>query len=775
MKRISSLFLSFLFFFQSSLVLAKEESIRYSKSFEVQAPVKSSALSRFKKTKQLGPCEINFIKLVNGKIPEEVFTNSATNIWSKKFNERLYLDELMEIEEFKNVATRMKYLEDYTRLIHKDEVYVRNLSKVVNQMYREGLIKFDDLKLLFFNKQFTHARFSFSYSNQSMISSLEFDPVKLSLIDDFVGKSSHLGKTAREEYTQIFRQSNITADQLQIAIDSGFTLRQGRKDIEHLRNYMDFLDKYKKNPIGRAKLRVGLKNIERIFDPSEVPGKFNISKFWKPHKKFLTNTPENLNRRDAIDALFKNVDLDSDLKRQYKRYLTESRLSQENIEYLSKQGPKFLDDEMALRKFKEYMIYMDYLPQYRLKGALKNFNKVFELGDDVRFFVPDQVLPPHKQFLAQRKKVANVEEKKYKTILQDLKQQQKDDLMKELDEMLKAKSQGVPIDEVRLAQIKKELNSTELSEELVKRAKQMAKGEANVFSKLLNGCNSGGSARMQSAARKFKRFKLALAVGGTPFFYLTKNWDKKEEDPFFWEKLGQEMAIGLFFTMVGNKIVTNTNQGFWAKYLEGYVKFSGLDLISAGSYDALFGANSYVRYFQQIYKGGEIPPSAVEEELKKLQESEDFEKDFQALKDFMDEKAKDANFKNFLDKHINLSTYSSLDDDYHITQEDLETEEAREVMMELLAEKIYLMNMGDWPIFQTGNKGMDRWAFYRGRNILFDMKGMAINLAIFEIMCRMPAGAAAIPHWGLILGLTLGDWMLSGSFTYNIRREAINQ
>jgi hypothetical protein len=776
MKRISALSFAFIFYFQATFVFA-DENLRYvNKSVEVEVPKgKPSVLSKFKKTRQLGPCEINFVRMLDGQLPEEVFRNSATNIWSKKFNERLYLDELMDVETFKNPATRMQHLENFAKLIYKDEQYVKNLSKLVNQMYREGLVKFDDLKHLFFQRNFSHAKFSFSYSNQSMIASMEFDPVKISLIDDFVSKSK-LGKQASAEYVQIFRQSELTADQMAMLIDSTSGLRAGSRNIELTRNYMEFLGKFKsKNPIKRAKLNNGIKNFEKIFDPKEAPGKFNISKFWKPHKKFLSDTPENLNRKEAIDSLFKDIDLDGEIKRQYKKYLTESRLTQENIEYLAKRDPLFLDDEAALRKFKEYMIYMDYLPGYKLREALKNFNKVFKMSDDVRFFVPDQALPPHKQFLAQRQKVAKVEEKKFKTIVQDFKQQQRDDLMKELDELLSARAQGIPVDEVRIAQIRKELNSTELSPELLERARRMAKGEASVFSRLFNGCNSGGSIKMQSAARKFKNFKLALAIGGTPFFYLTKNWDKKEQDPFFWEKLGQEMAIGLFFTFVGNKIVTNTNQGFWRKYLEGYVKFGLLDLGNAASYDALFGANSYIRYFQSIYNGGELTPSQVEVEFEKLKQSETFEEDMQALMDYMEEKAQDANFKNFLDKHFNLSTYSSLGDEFKITQEDLETDEAREVMMELLAEKIYLMNMGDWPIFQTGNKGMDRWAFYRSRNILFDMKGMFINLAIFEIMCRMPGGVKGIPHWGLILGLTLGDWMLSGRFTYNIRREAINQ
>lgn len=791
MKRISYLLIAFILFFETTYVaFAEEASVRYSSNISESLNSVSRGASRlsgaFKKTTQLGPCEINFVRLVNGKLPEAVFTNSSTNLWSKNFKERLLLDELMDIPEFKNPATRMKYFEGYTKLIYKDEVYVENVSKLVNQMYREGLIKFDDLKALFINRKYPYAKFTFSYSNQSLISSLEFDPQKLSLIDDLI-KQSDIGQNAAAEYAQIFKRSNLNAEQLQLAVDSGLVLKQSRKDIELTRSYFEFLEKFKKNAIGKAKVNSALKNIDKIYDPDNLKW-YDISKLWKPHKQFLSDAPENLNRIEAVKNLLSGRNLPSDIKRQYRKYLTESRLSQENIEFLAKQNPIFLTDDQSIRRFKEYMIYLDYIPEYRMQKALKSFNKAinpketnvrvfgkdFNLNESLYMF-PDFILPPHIQFLKQTKKVANVEKRKLSTIIQDMKQQQRKELSDELYELVLAKQQGLPIDEVRYAQVKKQINDTELPEELMKRAREQARGEANVFSRLLNGCNSGGSVRMQSAAKKFKRFKLALAVGGTPFFYLTKNWDKKDEDPFFWEKLGQEMAIGLFFTMVGNKIVTGTDKGFWGKYLEGYLKFGALDLLSAGSYDALFGANSYVRYFQSLYNGGEVKPSEVEKEFERLKNSETFDEDFQALMTFMEQKSEAANTKNLLDKYFNLSTYSSLDEDFKITQEDLESEEAREVMMELLAEKIYLMNMGDWEIFQTGNKGMDRWSFYRTRNLLFDMKGMAVNLAIFEIMCRMPAGAKGIPHWGLILGLTIGDWMLSGKFTYKIRREAINQ
>ena len=94
-------------------------------------------------------------------------------------------------------------------------------------------------------------------------------------------------------------------------------------------------------------------------------------------------------------------------------------------------------------------------------------------------------------------------------------------------------------------------------------------------------------------------------------------------------------------------------------------------------------------------------------------------------------------------------------------------------MMELIAERIYLQGMGSWPMFQTGGKDTDRWAFYRARNLAWDLKGLALNLTIFQMMCREPFGK--VGSWVAILGMVVGDSYLSGDLTYQYRRDAINQ
>ena len=766
MRKLLHLFLLFVLFFETTVAYAILPDGLIPQSLNSSDPA-----SYLTTKKQLSPCEINFVKLLNGQIPVEVMGAKKTSLWSKGFNVRNYLDEIKGSPGFKTSNDRLTYLESLGKFAHKDEIFVENITDLANLMRNEGLVSANDLRRIFVDKRHPFVTFSFSHNQNKLLSTVNIDPAKEKLIESIL-ESASIGKNTRMEYRQILRGSELSADDLKVAVNSGLRLRKDKASVETFRHYIDFLDGYTVKKISKAKLRSGLENIERIYDAYE-PRWYDVDSWFKPHKKFLAHTPENLSREDAIVNVVREAGLSSAMRKEYESVLRRSGLTQEQIEYAHKNGMILRDDQKSFERFKEYMVYLDYLPSYKVKNGLKNIEKIYAFDDETRFFIPASALPTHKAFIAQRNKVLKLESKRYSEIERDFKMQEKDKLMKELDEIMEAKARGDAVDEERILQIKREVDDVGLSPSLLKRARAQAQGEANIFRRLMNGCNGGGSARLASATKKFKNFKIALALGGTPLFYLTKNWDKKDEDPFFWEKLGQEMVMGLFFTLVANKIVTNTNKSFWARYLEGYVKFGSLDVLSAGSYELLFGPQSYIRHFQQIYKGGPVAPNVIEEELEKLKESPTFEQDVKDLMAYLEEMSEKKNFKNLLDKHFNLSTYSSLDENFKITQEDLESEEAREIMLELLAEKMYLNSMGDWPILQTGNSGMDRWLFYRGRNVLFDIKSMALNIAMFEIMCREPLGK--VGSWGLVFALVLGDWMYTGDLTYNWRREAINQ
>lgn len=599
----------------------------------------------------LNPCEISFVKLLNGKLPAEVRGNAALNMWDERFNPELLLNDL---KIMKTKEARLDFLKNLKKLVYKDQDYVDNISSVVNMMVKKKMIGLEDIRSIFLKENFGAAKFYYSKTAKELTGKLNIDESKLSVVKEIVADQS-LSKTIQKEYSDILLFSNRTAEELEVAVKSGMKLRSDAKSLQQFKEYMEFLDLAKPK-----KALKGLKEVEKIYD-------FNF-------------------KHSALTI--------------------------------------------------------------------------------------DAINPPHKQFLAQKSRLRSFEEKRLREIEKNLKMQMDDDLIKEMNEIRNREKMGLKVDKARKKELESKIDDIELNKGLKKRALNQAKGERRIYRKLMNGCNSGDSKRLASAKKKFAKFKIALALGGTPLFYWMKNKDKIDKDPYWYERLGYEWAVGLAFTFIGNKIVTNSNTSFWRKYLEGYAKFSALDGVSALGYDALFGKNSYIRYFQQIYKGKDLPPSEIEEEFEKLKNSPTFEEDIKGLMAYLNERASDNNVKNFLDNHLNLGAYSSLEDE-RITQEDLETEEGREMMMELLAERMYLQNMGNWPVFQTGNTGLDRWSFYRMRNIVWDMKGLALNIAIFQIMCREPLGK--VGSWGLILGLVLGDQFFSGDITYGMRRDAINQ
>ena len=49
---------------------------------------------------KLSPCEINFVKLLNGRIPAETMGYEKTSLWDEEFLEKNYLDALEESGEF---------------------------------------------------------------------------------------------------------------------------------------------------------------------------------------------------------------------------------------------------------------------------------------------------------------------------------------------------------------------------------------------------------------------------------------------------------------------------------------------------------------------------------------------------------------------------------------------------------------------------------------------------------------------------------------------------
>lgn len=501
---------------------------------------------------------------------------------------------------------------------------------------------------------------------------------------------------------------------------------------------------------------------------------FEFASFTLSANKVDIRSHLNLDPRKVsiVGKIIKEQHISKQFRAEYKSALLQSSLTIDNLQYMESIGMKLYSDKNKLTQFKKYMEFLDNTKPQKLKKGMKHINDIYDFKFKASKIAYNPIRKPHKQFLTQNARLNKFIDRRANELERIFKLHQKNGIIGEIDAAAEKEANGLLVRVQEKLRFKKKIDDLELSPALKKRARSQAVHEAAIYRKLLNGCNSGSSQRLEVASKKFSRFKFGLALGVTPTLYVYKNQDKMDTDPYFWEKLGHEMAMGLFFTFVGNKIITNTGSGFWRKYLEGYIKFGALSYAEALSYDELFGNKSFIRHFQKIYKK-DVPESELRIQFEKLKSSPTFEADIKKLADYLEMMSKKNNTKNFLDKYLDLSAYSSADSKLKITREDLESEEAREMMMELLAERIYLQNMGDWPFFQTGSKGNDRFLFYRTKDVIWDVKGLMVNLAIFEIMCREPFGK--VGSWVAVLSIIIGDKIYTGDLTYGYRREAINQ
>lgn len=520
---------------------------------------------------------------------------------------------------------------------------------------------------------------------------------------------------------------------------------------------------YKNNKINHRFLKRNFldKNFEHV--------SFHLSKNQNEVYAQLDFDPEKV---DIVNKILSEHELSNFYKQEYYTVLIQSNRSVDEFRILDQANIKFSENPKDLEQFKKYIDFLDNSKPHVAKKGLAKINEIYNYSYRHGVLPFNPLMSPEKKFLDQMSRLKQFQERRVRELERTFKLHQKNGVVAEIDAAAEREANGLRVRLEEKLRFKKKIDDLELPHALKTRARNQALHETNIYRRLLNGCNSGSSQRLANAAKKFARFKFALALGVTPMMYVSKNKDKMDTDPYFWEKLGHEMVMGVMFTMVGNKLFTNSSTTFWRKYFEGYIKFGALSYLEAASYDELFGSKSLIRYFQKIYKP-DVPESELELELEKLRESPTFEKDVKDLVTYLEEKKKLDNTKNFVDKYMDLSKEKSAMDPLKITQEDLESEEAREMVMELLAERIYLQNMGEWAFFQTGSKANDRFLFYRARNVAWDLKGLMLNLAIFELMCREPFGK--IGSWGVILSLVIGDSMLANDVTYEYRREAINQ
>ena len=317
--------------------------------------------------------------------------------------------------------------------------------------------------------------------------------------------------------------------------------------------------------------------VSRLHKAKKIDHKFIKTYFTRHDFEFATFTLSS-NRVDIksqldldprkvsiVAKLIKEQHLSKYFSKEYKSLLLQSNLSIDNLQYMDSIGMKLHGNKKHLVQFQKYIEFLDNTKAQKMKKAMKHINDIYDFNFKPSHISYNPLRKPHKQFLTQNARLNKFIDRRANELERTFKLHQKNGIVGEIDAAAEKEANGILVRVQEKLRFKKKIDDIELSPALKQRARAQAIHEAAIYRKLLNGCNSGSSQRLAGARKKFSRFKFALALGLTPTLYIYKNQDKMDTDPYFWEKLGHEMAMGLFFTFVGNKIITNTGSGFWRK------------------------------------------------------------------------------------------------------------------------------------------------------------------------------------------------------------------
>jgi hypothetical protein len=282
-------------------------------------------------------------------------------------------------------------------------------------------------------------------------------------------------------------------------------------------------------------------------------------------------------------------------------------------------------------------------------------------------------------------------------------------------------------------------------------ARSKAREKSRIYENVSNGCKTKGSSpENKAAAKKFAKFKMFIGTTNTIGAYAYFNWDKDKDLQWF-SKLGYEISISMIMSWINSKILTNPNAGYVQKALMNYGTYAVSDIFSSIGYAKLFGTSN----------------KKIEEEYEKLKNDPDFKEKLKKLHNFLEEQKVDQNFIENFNHNFSDTNF----DPEKISPADLESQEMRDMLTEIMSDQLYEENAGD--LLQTGSVAMDRYSFARMYGIYAVPKGIAVNLWIYHTLCMSSINPKAAYLKATLIYMT--DSIFNNVVYYKMRRTSINQ
>ncbi|GAB4408641.1 MAG: hypothetical protein OHK0056_09900 [Bacteriovoracaceae bacterium] len=267
------------------------------------------------------------------------------------------------------------------------------------------------------------------------------------------------------------------------------------------------------------------------------------------------------------------------------------------------------------------------------------------------------------------------------------------------------------------------------------------------YEKLSLSCRSRGSTmEKQFAAKQGTKFFLGLGLASTTGSYFYNNWDKDHDMKWF-GNLGFDITTSFIFTFAYTKILGSNQSGFIGTSLKAYATFAGLDYLSAEAYSQIFG----------------VSQAEAEERLQTMLKNPKAREELARLKDMLESEKFDEKLSKNIEKIVQNMDAQNLD-------EIINDESNRERILEAISFDMYAQEAGE--MIRTGDKGLDRYLFHRGYDVIGTPKGIAIGYLIFSTLCRNSANPKVALAKALFI--YLADRVTFDYIYYNLRRQAIN-
>lgn len=280
------------------------------------------------------------------------------------------------------------------------------------------------------------------------------------------------------------------------------------------------------------------------------------------------------------------------------------------------------------------------------------------------------------------------------------------------------------------------------------------------FTSLYFSCKSSvPNDKNENAKKIYTKFSLGLSTAtlATSYTYSHRNEEKNLQ---WFTQLGYEVSFNALTSYLGSKVQSNSSDPQYIKSLKNYL------------IGRLFGIADIALYPMIVPNDNAKATEAV----KALKDSQNFDSDIARLHKAYDERGVYVKFK----QHI-VSTYRELLKNKqpievgginwdNLTPEDLDRPEVQEVLVLAATVEMYELNRG--PLLDTGDVGLDRYAFGSIFSALMIPKNMAQTYISYQILCMGQANPALAITKAAIFNSSINFYI--GQIYYNQRKEAIN-